>query len=217
MVEELSLKDQEYSRYALYNLFASLFVKKPEQFGLTNDFIHHFQLGLPENDVITELGKEFERALLDPEYFHRVSLDFDGMFNVPGANQIFPYESCYTHRNVDGTFGRLWQEPAQDMDRILNEWKIRFAEGWALIPDHVAIELYFMGELCRLRSKAQDSDQNTLLEWQTRFFQTHLEPWIFDLLNNMEVKAETVLYRNIAKLIKAFLLEEKLSCSMLTE
>lgn len=209
MAEELNLKDQEYSRYALYNLFASLLVKKPEQFGLNDDFVNRFQIGLPKTDTNIELSKEFERALIDPAYFREVSLDFDSMLNVPGPKMIFPYESCYTHRNVDGTFGRLWQEPAQDMYRILNEWKIRFAEGWDLIPDHVAIELFFMGELCRLRSEAQDSDQNTLLDWQTRFFSTHLEPWVFELLNNMEVKAETVLYRNIAKLVREFLLEEK--------
>ena len=116
----------------------------------------------------------------------------------------------YTHRNVDGSFGRLWQEPAQDMHRILKEWEIQFAEGWDLIPDHIAVELFFMGNLCRLGLERAGNEEEVqrLLEWQKQIFLNHLRPWVFEFLINMEHNAETDFYRGVAKLLHAFLLEE---------
>ena len=153
------------------------------------------------------LKNEAEEA---PKYFEELQLDYDALFNVPGLKLTFPYESCYTHRNIDGTYGRLWQEPAQEMHRILGEWEIVFAEGWDLIPDHVAIELFFMAELCRRTSLAQEvEDQKRLQEWQVEFFQAHLNSWMLEFVNVLEMKADTDFYRGIAYLLRGFLEEEK--------
>ena len=111
---------------------------------------------------------------------------------------------------MDGSFGRLWQEPAQDMQRILKEWEIEFAEGWDLIPDHVAIELFFMGNLCRLGLDRAGNEEEVqrLLEWQKQIFINQLRPWVFEFLINLEREAETDFYRGVAKLLHAFLKEE---------
>jgi len=167
-------------------------------------------MGLPDVSGKDELLEALERAENDPGYFGELQLDYDALLNVPGPKLTFPYESCYTHRNIDGTYGRLWQEPAQDMHRILKEWEIVFAEGWDLIPDHVAIELFFMAELCRFTSLAKNvEDWKRLEDWQMRFFQAHLNSWIFEYLNVLEMKADTDFYRGIAHLLRDFLEEEK--------
>jgi len=42
-----------------------------------------------------------------------------------------------------------------------------------------------------------------------RFFQAHLNSWIFEYVNVLEMKAETDFYRGMAQLLRVFLEEEK--------
>ena len=205
-----NFQNESATRAVLYNIFAGALARKVDDAWLNRSFREKLRMGLPDVSGKDELLNALERADADPEYFGELQLDYDALLNVPGPKLTFPYESCYTHRNIDGTYGRLWQEPAQDMHRILKEWEIVFAEGWDLIPDHIAIELYFMGELCRLTSVAKNGeDEKRLEEWQVKFFQTHLNSWIFEFVNGLEMKADTEFYRGIAQLLQVFLEEEK--------
>lgn len=203
------LQEEETSRAVLYNLFASLLARKTDETWLNPHFHKQLQFGLPDSEGKMEFLSDLEKALKEPEYQQELQLDYDRLFIVPGPSLTFPYESCYTHRNVDGTFGRLWQEPAQDMQRILKEWDIQFAEGWDLIPDHISVELFFLAELCQRRAKVQGLDQETLLEWQVNFFEEHVKPWVFELIEHIEKKAETGFYRSGAILLRDFLAEEE--------
>lgn len=198
------------TRAALYNLFAAAMARKIDETWLNPGFEATLRGGLPDSAGKDLVLKAIGSARTDRKWFDEVQLDFDALFIVPGPKLIFPYESCYTHRNVDGTFGRLWQEPAQDMHRFLKEWEIEFAEGWDLIPDHIAVELSFMGNLCRLVSQRAGNEEEIqrILGWQEQIFINHLGPWVFELLGNMERKAETDFYRGLAKLLHAFLQEE---------
>ena len=210
MTQTADLKNESATRAVLYNLFAGALARKVDDAWLNPSFREKLQMGLPDVSGKDELLKALERAEEDPGYFGELQLDYDALLNVPGPKLTFPYESCYTHRNIDGTYGRLWQEPAQDMHRILKEWEIVFAEGWDLIPDHIAIELFFMAELCRLTSIAKNvEDEKRLEEWQVRFFQAHLNSWIFEFVNVLEMKVDTDFYRGMAHLLRAFLEEEK--------
>ncbi len=204
------LVDESGTRAVLYNIFADALARKLDESWLNLHFQGQLNSGLPDIEGKEELLKALAQAAREPEFFKEVQLDYDALFIVPGPKLIFPYESCYTHRNVDGSFGRLWQEPAQDMHRILKEWEIQFAEGWDLIPDHIAVELFFMGNLCRLGLERAGNEEEVqrLLEWQKQIFLNHLRPWVFEFLINMEHNAETDFYRGVAKLLHAFLLEE---------
>ena len=210
MTQTADFQNESATRAILYNLFAGTLARKVDDTWLDPSFRQKLQTGLPNVSGKGELLKALERAEADPGYFGELQLDYDALLNVPGPKLTFPYESCYTRRNIDGTYGRLWQAPAQDMHRILTEWEIVFAEGWDLIPDHIAVELFFMAELCRRTSLAQEvGDKKRLEEWQVRFFQAHLNSWIFEFVNVLEMKADTDFYRGMAHLLRAFLQEEK--------
>ena len=210
MIQTADFQNETTTRAMLYNLFAGALARKVDDSWLNPSFREKLQMGLPDVSGKDELSKALERAEEDPEYFRELQLDYDALFNVPGSKLTFPYESCYTHRNIDGTYGRLWQAPAQDMHRILGEWEIVFAEGWDLIPDHIAIELFFMAELCRRTSLAEkDDEQKQLQEWQMKYFQAHLDSWMFEYLNVLALKADTEFYQGMAQLLRAFLEEDK--------
>ncbi|WP_425801841.1 molecular chaperone [Desulfitobacterium sp. Sab5] len=200
---------EDISRAVLYNLFASLLARKIDETWLNPHFQKQLQVGLPESKGKTELLGSIIKALNNPDDYKEIQLDYDQLLVVPGPNLTFPYESCYTHRNVDGTFGRLWQEPAQDIQRILNEWKIEFAEGWNLIPDHISVELFFMAELCYRSVTVEKSQYQALGDWQHNFFNKHLQPWVFEFIKCLNEKANTTFYRGVAILLREFLMEEK--------
>lgn len=211
--EQISLpeiKEEETARAVLYNLFAALLARKTDDTWFNPHFHKQLEFGLPESEGRKEFLSALEKISKEPGYYQEIQLDYDRLFIVPGPNLTFPYESCYTHRNVDGTFGRLWQEPAQDMQRILKEWEILFAEGWDLIPDHIAVEFFFMAELCLRRANSNEADDfEALRDWQINFFNKHLQLWVFEFLNRLEEKAGTAFYRGGAKLMREFLIEEK--------
>ncbi|MHB1653867.1 MAG: TorD/DmsD family molecular chaperone [Desulfitobacteriaceae bacterium] len=198
-------------RAILYNVFADAMSRKLDPSWLEPNFQRNLETGLPDVAGKEEMLRSLTRAAQDVEYYREIQLDYDALFIVPGPKLIFPYESCYTQRSIDGSFGRLWQKPAQDMQRILKEWDIQFAEGWDLIPDHLAVELFFMGHLCRLTAKEdlEAEELTKVQEWEKRFLESHLTNWAFELLDNMKRKAETDFYRGIALLMNAFLEEEK--------
>lgn len=212
MTKTTDFQNESVNRAVLYNLFAGALARKVDDSWLNARFQEKLHLGLPYVLGKEELLQALKRAAEDPKYFEDLQLDYDALFNIPGPKLTFPYESCYTHRNIDGTYGRLWQEPAQDMHRIFKEWEIVFAEGWDLIPDHVALELFFMAELCRRASFIQEvEDMKRLQEWQREFFQAHLNSWMAEFVDVLEKKTDTEFYRGIAQLLRAFLEEEKKS------
>lgn len=55
----------------------------------------------------------------------------------------------------------------------------------------------------------QDEEREKLEEWQKRFMGNHLSNWVFELLNNLEKKAEMPFYRGLGCVLRTFLEEEK--------
>jgi len=208
VLKDDELRDQMLARAALYNLFATALARRMDESWLNTDFQRILAAGLPDVEGKHSVLNALKEAGRNRKAFKAIQLEYDALFLVPGPKLIFPYESCYTRRNIDGTFGRLWQEPAQDMFRILQEWNIHFAEGWELIPDHIAVELFFMAELCRFAGE-ETLDAAELRTWQDKFLATHLLPWVFELLANLEKKADLAFYRGLAQLMRRFLEEER--------
>jgi len=208
VLKDDELRNQMLARAALYNLFATALARKIDESWLNADFQRILDAALPNVEGKQDVLDALAEARKNQDFFKEIQLEYDALFVVPGPKLVFPYESCYTHRNIDGTFGRLWQDPAQDMFRILKEWDIKFAEGWELIPDHIAVELFFMAELCRFAGEGT-FDATELQTWRSEFFAAHLSPWVFELLENLERKTEIGFYRGLAKLVSAFLEEER--------
>lgn len=207
---EITTPEEAQTAAGLYNLFAGVMGYKIDSSWLEPSFQEKLKMALPEVEGKQEVLYSLTLASQDAKAYEEIQLEYDALFIVPGPKLIFPYESCYTHRNIDGSFGRLWQEPAQDMQRILKEWDIKFPEGGQLIPDHIAVELFFMGHLWHLLSKEElkMEDGEKIQGWKRRFLENHLNNWAFELLENLKRKAETSFFKGIAWLLGSFLEEE---------
>ncbi|ACL19256.1 anaerobic dehydrogenase protein-like protein [Desulfitobacterium hafniense DCB-2] len=204
------------SRAVFYNLFANMLGREINKSWLDSGFQSELLRTLPDSEGKTALLNSLAKASAVPEGLREIQLDYEQLFIIPGPKLTFPYESCYTHRNMDGTYGRIWQEPARAMYKILKDWDIHFPEGQDLIPDHIAVELFFMAGLCQKQSIAQGSEKRILEDWQVRFFGAHIKNWVCEFLANLVKKADTGYYQGCAVLLGEFLEEEAVEISAKT-
>ncbi len=67
-----------------------------------------------------------------------------------------------------------------------------------LIPDHISAEMPFMSYLIK----------NGISELQKKFLEDHLVKWIPEYCNELQKYAGTVFYKEIANILKEFILSE---------
>lgn len=71
-------------------------------------------------------------------------------------------------------------------------------EDISLIPDHISAELFFMSYLV----------ENGLSGLQQRFLEDHLSKWIPEYCGEVQKHAGTNFYKEIANILKEFILSE---------
>ncbi|MHA2068539.1 MAG: TorD/DmsD family molecular chaperone [Candidatus Thorarchaeota archaeon] len=134
-----------------------------------------------------------------------LTIDYSKLFVGPYKLLAPPYGSVYLENTT-----RVMGDSTLDV-------KNRYAEEGLLVdlkeaPDHIAIELEFMYYLISKEIEtALNSDAVSTaayLEKQKDFLGTHLGVWVSDLASNIAANAETVFYRNLARLTDSFVKED---------
>ncbi|WP_304427259.1 molecular chaperone, partial [uncultured Adlercreutzia sp.] len=155
------------------------------------------------DNTLTELAVDYVRA-------------FIGNTNeLDGA--AFPFESVYTSEK------RLLMQQARDeVLAIYRAFGIDKDPSWREGEDHIALELEFMGTLCRRTADAlRQGDEEAafnLLETQRNFLGDHVGAWAPLLTVDMRHFAKTDFYRGLACMTDGFLESDgELLADVLTE
>ncbi len=120
----------------------------------------------------------------------------------------YPYESVYTSPK------RLLMQDARDevlaIYRAAGKDK---ADDWHEAEDHIALELEFMGLLCKRAAKALDAGDEdgayALALQQRNFLNDHLLNWTPMMLADLKRFAKTDFYQGLGHLTKGFLASER--------
>lgn len=112
-----------------------------------------------------------------------------------------PYESAYV-----GT-GRLFQEPAGQMARLLREQSMQPVEGFPEAPDHLVIELSLLEETLRLAGVSEDQGDIATV----RSLHERLRGWVPAFAKACGDFDKTGFYAGAARLLNR-LLSEPLPC-----
>ncbi len=129
----------------------------------------------------------------------------------------FPFESVYTSEK------RLLMQQARDeVLAIYRAFGIDKDPSWREGEDHIALELEFMGTLCRRTADAlRQGDEEAafnLLETQRNFLGDHVGAWAPLLTVDMRHFAKTDFYRGLACMTDGFLESDgELLADVLTE
>lgn len=147
----------------------------------------------PSDEIIFHFREVFD--LKFSETPQQIRMDFAGLF-LRYDLHLAPYESLYNYPIGDKP--KLWGKAAEDAQAFYSRAGLVIDEETNLMPDHISSELLFMSYLI----------ENGALETQKKFLEGHLVNWIPEYCGMIENHAGTMFYKEIANILKEFLLSE---------
>ncbi len=153
--------------------------------------------------------------------FHRLRVEYTGLFLVPKREKIYIYESrfCYP-KDADPKQYSMFVSPcALHAEQCYKEAGVRVRKDLQEAPDHMATELEYISYLYRklaetMSEVSQEKEreaasgqesplnkQQQILVWKLRidtFWQKHLSKWYDDFLEEIQKKTELETYRALA-------------------
>ncbi len=153
-------------RSGVYHLLAAAYLKE-----VTTEFLAILKSEAAA-DALQELGIDLGRALPDTPQdilLNDLAEEYAALFIVPGG--IPPYESVRLH-------GMLNQKPSWEVEEFYRRCGLVVKEESRMLPDHIGMELEFMGYLAGKEGDARrNGDEKEAAKWfglQREFFQSHI-------------------------------------------
>ena len=129
-----------------------------------------------------------------------LAADFCGLFLSTPKSGALPYASMYV-----GKSGLLNDKPAQDMNKLMEEYSIAQRKEFNEPADHVAVELDFMGNLIILANNQENEEKaETVMQAQLDFINTMLLNWLPAFTKSCESRDNFGFYAAAANLLLAF-------------
>lgn len=188
------------SRSNVYHLLSGLYLRE-----VIPEFLKTLT-GAGILEAFDGLGVDMRSILCaeDEGLIKELAEEYAALFVVPGG--LPPYESVRLK-------GLLSQAPAWEVEEFYRKCGLVVREDLRFLPDHLGMELEFMGYLAGREAEALlKEDQNSAAEWrrfQYDFFHNHLEKWAFAFLQDIGRYAFHPFYKSIGALASRFLEEEK--------
>ena len=136
----------------------------------------------------------------------RLAVDFTDLFLLPGT-LISPHESV----QLEGGSGLLRGPETARVKRYYEAVGFIVDESSPMEPDHISIELEFLGHLASEEAEAREAGDGAraadALRYQADFLQRHLGRWAYRFLDRVERASGSDFYREIARLTSDFLTE----------
>jgi putative dimethyl sulfoxide reductase chaperone len=202
----------EEARSALYGFFSQAFLQGPSQQFLAALISEEGTANLQEVFPNTAYQQELAQVRRDAREarltLEAAALDFEALFRVPGTGYLSPYESVYRSTGAGGR-GCLCGPEAVAVERLYLQEGLGPKGECCELPDHVGVELEFMGVLCRKAAEAmQAGDAAAARDYrhqQCCFFVEHLGSWARLLAERLASQAQTSLYRFLGNFLNLFL------------
>lgn len=150
-------------------------------------------MGAPTGETVAGVRAMFRTKFSDS--LEQIRKDFVDMFLRPD-HHLPPYESLYNFEV--GEKPGLWGKAAREVQTYYEAAGLILDEEIQPVPDHLAVELLFMSYLV----------ENGHIEKQITFVEKHLVNWVPEYCDQVYKHATTTFYREVAELLKEFVLSE---------
>ncbi len=145
----------------------------------------------------------FEDLPADDETVEALAVEYTSLFVGPGPH-LTPCESVWR-----GGGGLLWGESTAQVKRFIEDSGLRFQPDWSGLPDHVSVELEFMGRLCSHEAGLWGAaerlgDLRMCLETEEGFLCDHLSAWVPSFCDRVAERSDGY-YGQMARLARDFL------------
>lgn len=136
----------------------------------------------------------------------QLAVDFTQLFHGP-EDRIAPYE-CIQLGNDDELMGAA----AEEARRFMADAGFTVPAESGELPDHISVELGFMGELAHREAEALKAGDNETAKLaaslESRFLDAHLGRWAIRFALRVRERATTPFYAAMATLLSGFIADE---------
>ncbi len=150
------------------------------------ELFSQFFLGPPDEETVGVIRQDF--SLDSKDAADEISRDFDELFSYPHG-RLVPLESLFSPTKGIG-------QP--DVADIYAGAGLVVDDMYDVAPDHISLEFLFMSYLIERGRTAMEQ----------KFLEQHLVNWVPYYCDKIMKQAQTGYYREIAEIIKDFLLAE---------
>lgn len=151
---------------------------------------------------------------LPEEILRDMKVEYNRLFVGPGHLLAPPYESVYKTKDEDTKTGVVMGDDTIAAKKLYHRAGLELDDNFRDLPDHIAVELYFMSYLCNLESINADEGEDSIdrmtniKELQREFLNSHLGTWISDFSQTVDSQTNSEFYRGIANLTEKWVLSE---------
>jgi putative dimethyl sulfoxide reductase chaperone len=177
---------------------------------LTPDLLHRIQ-DADFRQALSGAGVQLDDDFLDrPEeqLLEDLAVEYAALFLGPGEH-ISPHESVH----VEGGTGVLWGLETAAVQAFIEETGFVYDKDFTGLPDHISVELEFMGNLTALEAEAwRENDREQALRsvgLQNEFLSQHLLRWVPAFCAKVEAAAGLPFYGKFARLLADFMESER--------
>lgn len=196
-------------RSQLYRFLAEIFRKEPPAELLQ-------KIRSPEiTAVLAENGVHLDNSFLETpieQLTEDLAVEYTWLFLGPGGH-IAPFESV----QLKGGSGILKGPETEAVRNYIDAAGFEYSGDFHEMPDHVSVELEFLGHLSRLEAEAWQRDDAAEARnchgFQLDFLKQHAGKWIGDFCSRVKSTANSAFYAEIAELTAAFLESERTEIS----
>ena len=200
--ERASRVETATARSQAYGLLASVFRAEPSREFIDELRGPRFAGALASLDV--DFGGDFEKASREA-LCEDLGIEFTRLFMGPGQH-ISPHESIFVE--VDGEAGGLYGAITVKVKKFIETTGLVYDDAFTGLPDHVSVELEFMGKLSEFESEkwanGDDEGARYCLSVQKMFAEEHLLKWIPQFCEQVIAKADLPFYREMAHITNEF-------------
>lgn len=195
---EAAMAELARSRSSSYALFAAVFARPPDEARLSD------LLSSGVGALAKSMGyRGFEDLPVNEETIEALAVEYTSLFVGPGPH-LSPCESVWR-----GGGGRLWGESTAQVKLFIESSGLRFQSDWSGLPDHVSVELEFMGRLCRHEAglwgaAERVGDLRMCLDTEEVFLSEHLLEWVPSFCGRVAERSDGY-YGQMARLAGDFL------------
>jgi len=137
----------------------------------------------------------------------QLAIDYTQLFHDP-VERIAPYESIQL-----GDGDELMGAAAAETRRFMAEVGFTVPSENGELPDHISVELAFMGELARREADALEAKDHKTADHaaslQRQFLAAHLGRWAERFARKVWRRSTTPFYAAMAELLSAFIADER--------
>lgn len=155
------------------------------------------------------------QELSQEQVLQEMKAEYNRLFVGPGHVLAPPYESIYKTRNKDNEKGVVMGDSTVAAKHFYRRAGLGLSNDFTDLPDHISLELHFMGYLCNLEiertheeseeSKVSEGKQSSVHKMQVDFLETHLGSWISDFSQAVSNVTYFPFYKAVAELAERWI------------